>query len=90
MQSKVSVRGQTVIPAPIREALHIEPNQKLSWRVEDGHAVVVPLPEDPIKASIGILKRMGVKPEDLEALAEEDRELERRHEEFLDSLLGLG
>jgi len=89
MQSKVSVRGQTVIPAPVRKALHIEPKQKLIWYVEDGRAIVSPLPLDPIKASMGILKRMGVTPEQIERLEEEDREIEMRHEKFLDSLMGI-
>jgi AbrB family looped-hinge helix DNA binding protein len=89
MQSKVSVRGQTVIPAPIREALHITPKQKLLWYVEDGRAIVSPLPDDPIKASMGILKRMGVTSDQIEKLEAEDREIERRHEKFLDSLMGI-
>jgi AbrB family looped-hinge helix DNA binding protein len=89
MQSKVSVRGQTVIPAPIREALGIHPQQKLVWQIENGRAIVSPLPDDPIEASFGILKRLGVTSVDIERLEEADREIERRHEKFLDSLMGI-
>jgi AbrB family looped-hinge helix DNA binding protein len=56
MKSKVSVRGQTVIPKEIREALGIKPNTKLYWKLQDGVATVRPLPDDPVAASIGILK----------------------------------
>ena len=69
--------------------MHIDPGQKLFWYVEDGRAIVWPLPDDPIEASFGILKRMGVTPEQIERLEEEDREIERRHEKFLDSLMGI-
>ena len=56
MQSKVSVRGQTVIPREIRKAFNIGPNSLLSWRIQDGAIVVYPVPPDPVKASIGLLK----------------------------------
>lgn len=81
MQSKVSVRGQTVIPAPVRAALDIKPNQKLVWRVSDGMATVMPIPEDPIKAARGFLKGKG---SSFEAFMR-DRNEERAMEEELDN-----
>ncbi|MBI2939333.1 MAG: AbrB/MazE/SpoVT family DNA-binding domain-containing protein, partial [Chloroflexi bacterium] len=47
MQTKVSVRGQTVIPQEIREALGISPGDTLAWRLHDGAILVYPLPADP-------------------------------------------
>ena len=59
MQSKVSVRGQTVIPKEIRTAFGITENSLLYWKVQDGLILVVPLPTDPVQASLGILRGRG-------------------------------
>lgn len=63
--------------------MHIQPKQKLSWRVEDGRAIVYPLPEDPIKASIGILKRLAPHStfDDFMRERNDDRQRERELEE---------
>lgn len=59
MQSKVSVRGQTVIPKAIRKAFGITENSLLYWKVQDGLIMVFPLPADPVKASLGVLRGRG-------------------------------
>ena len=56
MQSKVSVRGQTVIPSKIRKSLGITTNTVLRWKVRNGVINVYPVPSDPVKASRGILR----------------------------------
>jgi bifunctional DNA-binding transcriptional regulator/antitoxin component of YhaV-PrlF toxin-antitoxin module len=56
MQSKVSVRGQTVIPGEIRKALDITPDTVLRWEIEDGVVLVYPVPKDPVRAALGVLK----------------------------------
>jgi bifunctional DNA-binding transcriptional regulator/antitoxin component of YhaV-PrlF toxin-antitoxin module len=56
MQSKVSVRGQTVIPGEIRKALNITPDTVLRWEIEDGVVLVYPMPKDPVRAALGILR----------------------------------
>lgn len=48
-----------MIPAPIREALHIRPNQHLEWNLEDGAIRVIPIPEDPVMVLRGFLKGKG-------------------------------
>ena len=75
MRSKISVRGQTVIPREVREALGIGPNYALDWEIRDGVVVVYPLPADPIRASLGILKGKATLQEFLR-----DREEERARE----------
>ncbi|KAB7648773.1 AbrB/MazE/SpoVT family DNA-binding domain-containing protein [Polymorphobacter fuscus] len=40
----VSPKYQVVIPKDVREALHIEPGQKLSAMVWNGHIALVPVP----------------------------------------------
>lgn len=79
-QSKVSVRGQTVIPQEVRERLGIKPNTRLAWFVRDGVATVVPIPEDPVRASFGMLKGSGFTFRDF--LDERNRERAEEHEAY--------
>ncbi len=73
MQSKVSVRGQTVIPREVRKSLGITMHTLLHWEVQDGVVVVYPVPADPVKASLGALKGKGTFKEFLEERQEERR-----------------
>mgnify|MGYP001048089596 CR=1 FL=1 len=65
MRTTVSVRGQTVIPRRIREALGITPATQLEWQIKDGVILVFPLPSDPVRAAVGILKGRGPTTEEL-------------------------
>lgn len=59
MKTTVTERGQTVVPARIREDHRIEPRTQLEW-IDDGHTIrIVPLPEDPIRAAKGASKDLG-------------------------------
>lgn len=40
LRSKVSTKGQTVIPKPIREALGIRPGDEVTFTVRDGEVVL--------------------------------------------------
>jgi AbrB family looped-hinge helix DNA binding protein len=81
MRTTVSTRGQTVIPRAIRDKLGIESGTKLHWEVRGGTLIAVPLPDDPIKASIGILKGRGPTVADLLADRQQERRREREQEE---------
>lgn len=76
MQSTVSVRGQTVIPRLIREKLGITPVTQLHWEVKNGVIVVLPIPSDPVKAAVGVLKGRGLSTTDLLAERKAEREKE--------------
>lgn len=80
MKSKVSVRGQTVIPKELRKALGITPDTTLDWNLKNGYIVVYPIPKDPVAASVGILRGKG--PTVAELL--EERRRERAWEEELE------
>jgi AbrB family looped-hinge helix DNA binding protein len=75
MRTTVSVRGQTVIPHSIREALGITQATELEWNVKNGMIIILPIPADPVKAAIGVLKGRG--PTSSELLAERKMQRER-------------
>ncbi len=53
MQTSVTKRGQTAVPAAIRKRYHIEGGGRLVW-LDDGETIrVVPVPEDPLVALRG-------------------------------------
>ncbi|MCZ7663112.1 MAG: AbrB/MazE/SpoVT family DNA-binding domain-containing protein [Thermoleophilia bacterium] len=53
MQTAVTKRGQTVVPAAIRKRYHIDSGVHLVW-LDDGETIrVVPVSDDPLKALRG-------------------------------------
>jgi len=52
--STVSAKGQLVIPKEIRDKLGIKPKQKVLLKVVKNHAVIEPLPDNPIEYFCGI------------------------------------
>jgi len=56
MQTTISRRGQTVVPAAIRKRHHLLDGDRLVW-VDDGESIkVVPIPADPVRSLKGIAK----------------------------------
>jgi AbrB family looped-hinge helix DNA binding protein len=81
MKSRVSGRGQTVIPKEVRKALGITSASILMWNVKNGRAEVVALPADPVKSLRGILKDTGFSFDEFLKERNKDREYERKLEE---------
>jgi bifunctional DNA-binding transcriptional regulator/antitoxin component of YhaV-PrlF toxin-antitoxin module len=76
MMTKISTRWQTVVPKDVREELGIGPDWTLSWEVRENVVVVVPIPPDPVRACLGILKGKGG-PTVADLLEERRRDRER-------------
>jgi|COG998Drversion2_1049125.scaffolds.fasta_scaffold200070_1 AbrB family looped-hinge helix DNA binding protein len=53
---KTYAKGLMVIPKEIRDALGIRPGRQLSINLVGDHAVIRPLPNDPIEFLTGIFK----------------------------------
>lgn len=75
MQTTVSERGQTSVPAEIRKEFNLKAKAKLAWMVDGDLIIVMPIPDDPIKAFRGKSKGLT---EALLKSRREERELERR------------
>ena len=79
MDSAVTRRGQTVVPAPLRHKYGIENGDRLVWLDEGGVIRVVPVSRDPVSALRGAIEGSGL----VEKLLRErrrDRERDRERE----------
>ena len=73
MKTTLTVRGQTVIPAPIRKAYGLKSNAKLEW-IDDGKCIrVVPLVSDTIAEARGVFGKTKLRQTLLRSRAEEKR-----------------
>ncbi|HSP07403.1 MAG TPA: AbrB/MazE/SpoVT family DNA-binding domain-containing protein [Acidobacteriota bacterium] len=52
-KTKVTQKGQTVVPAPMRKEFGIGRNSNLIWSSDGKVMTVVPVPEDPIRSMRG-------------------------------------
>ena len=61
MRTKVTRKGQTVVPAPIRKRLGIGANSNLIWNSDGRIITVIPVPEDPIRSLRGSTEGKGLR-----------------------------
>jgi AbrB family looped-hinge helix DNA binding protein len=55
--SRATIKGQVIIPAPLRKKFNIKKGTRVAITEGEGNVIVIkPLPDDPIEASRGILK----------------------------------
>jgi AbrB family looped-hinge helix DNA binding protein len=76
MESRVSKRGQTVIPAEIRKKAGIKAGNKLYWVYEEKLVKAIILPDDPVSALRGSLQGIGPTTMDILEERRKDREAE--------------
>jgi AbrB family looped-hinge helix DNA binding protein len=77
VQSTITSRGQTVIPASIRHQFHLSPADRLEWVLDDGEIRVVPVRANPIDAFRGQGKNAGVGGATMRLLAERSKDKAR-------------
>lgn len=53
LQSTITARGQTVVPAAIRNQFHLGPSDRLEWILDNGSIRVVPVRANPVEAFRG-------------------------------------
>ena len=55
--SKTTIKGQVIIPAPLRKKFNIQKGTRVAIMEGEGRVILIkPLPDDPIEASRGMLK----------------------------------
>jgi AbrB family transcriptional regulator (stage V sporulation protein T) len=57
-ESKVTLKGQIVIPKELREELDIKPGEKLLIKKIDRKVLLIPKPKEPIDFLIKIAKKV--------------------------------
>lgn len=76
--STVSVRGQLVIPLKMRKKYNINPHSKVRW-IDTGEVLIlVPMTEEPITSSRGMLKGTKVSTHSYLKEKKEEKSLEER------------
>jgi len=53
MQSTITARGQTIVPAAIRHQFQLSPADRLEWVLDAGGIRVIPVRANPIAALRG-------------------------------------
>ena len=78
-QTKISSKGQVVVPAELREQLGLKKGTRATWTEERGRLILMPMTERILDEIEGFLKPRPGEPSAFEASLEE-REHERRRE----------
>ena len=60
MESTITERGQTAIPAALRKKYGLKAHMKLVWVDTGGGIRVVPVPNDAVKSFRGMFKGLGL------------------------------
>jgi bifunctional DNA-binding transcriptional regulator/antitoxin component of YhaV-PrlF toxin-antitoxin module len=60
VETLLSIRGQTVVPAELRRKYQLREGDRLVWLDDGGTLRVIPLPADPIAALRGRGKGQGL------------------------------
>lgn len=76
-RATVSTRGQLVIPRKLREKYGIKSKSQVEWLDMGNGLALIPIAEDPVKATRGILKGKDLV-ESLLKMKKEEREREEK------------
>lgn len=56
MKTKLTKRGQTVVPSEIRKRFHLDEASTLQWMVEGDIITMLPIPKNPVETLKGAIK----------------------------------
>lgn len=73
LKTKVTRKGQTVVPAPIRKEMGIGEESTLIWTSDGKVITVVPAPQDPIRAMRGSTAGKNLRKALIESRKEDER-----------------
>ncbi len=76
--SSVSTKGQLVIPYKLRKKYGIKPQSQVRWIDTGQGLMVIPLNDDPVSSSRGMLKGTNVSTHSLLEARKEEKALEER------------
>ena len=80
LSSKVTSKGQIVIPKKIRDKYGIRPSTSIHWVEKEEGILMIPDSEDPIVAARGMLKGSGILKAYLEdKMREKEKEGKKGH-----------
>ena len=82
ISSRVTTKGQIVIPKRLREKYKISPKTAVRWIEKENGILMVPEAEDPITAARGMLKGSGL----LKAYLEEKKTEKQREKKGIEGL----
>ena len=78
LKSKVTSKGQIVIPKQIRAKYGIKPSTVIHWVQKGEGVLMVPDSEDPVVAAKGMIKKSGLLEKLLKARREDRLKEEKR------------
>ena len=81
-RATVSARGQLIIPRKLREKYGIKSKSKVEWLDMGNGLALIPIAEDPVKATRGILKGKTLRESLLKMKREEIEREEKRIARF--------
>ena len=55
-ESTITIKGQTTVPQPIRDALHVQPGTKLQWTLMPDGTIIVRAKTKSLLDLAGMLK----------------------------------
>ena len=76
IKSSVSTRGQLVVPHKLRKKYGIKPHSQVRWIDTGQGLMLVPLTDEPVTSSRGMLKGTKVSTRSLLEVRNEDKTLE--------------
>lgn len=79
MESTITERGQTAIPAALRRKYALKPHMKLVWVDTGGGIRVVPVAADPVRHFRGMFKGLRLTESLLKDRQEESAREQRAH-----------